>query len=1481
MHMKNLGCCTYNFCLGALLCFLLAPTLASAQGWVWAKDASAASFGSGIACATDTWGNVYTAGYFNGTPATFGSTTLTNAGSDDVFILKYDNSGNLIWAKSFGGAQSERPASIAADPSGNILITGYYKSDSISFDSITLHRSGYGQAFIVKLDSSGHTLWAKSVGGSQADNGTGITSDASGNVLVTGYFSSPTIVFDSVTLTNLSTDTSFNMFVVKYTSSGNFLWVRQGIGNDVLANGIAVDGLGNCYVAGAFADVSLVFGTDTLTNSGGYDFYIAKYDLSGNLLWAKSEGGTNDDVAMAVATDAANNVYVTGDFKSASMTLGTTTLTCGGGANIFVTKYNSDGTISWADGFGGGGFDVGGSIVYNPSGRIYVGGSFGSGSITLGSTTLTNGGTRNVLLAAFDTSGAVLLAKSVSGTGADAFDCLASGSAHNIYATGGFSSPAVNFSFTSLTNPGILDAFTAKFNDTAIVPAVITGAANVCIAGTLTLADSVSGGTWSSYHTAIATINTSTGVLTGVAHGIDTIAYTLGGHMAWAVVVVDSFPAPAPIAGPSTVCMFSSITLTETDTAGWWSSGGVITSTDSVTGVVSGLTAGTDTVWFTDSNACGINSVFSIVTVNPSPVVGMITGVTRLCQYLTMTISDTTVSGIWHASNSHATVSGTGLVTGLTGGLDTISYSKSNSICTTTVTDIVTVTPHPVAGTITGPNSMCVGVTSTYADSIAGPGGSWGTITPVVVSTPGTFLAHGLTGGTAIVAYTSSNFCGSATASKTITIIPLSNPGVINGTDSVCPGSTITLTDTTHGGVWSITNGNATDSAGIVDGLTPGLDTLYYATTNVCGTDSAQKIITIVPFPYIAPITGAPGLCNSATMTLADSTPGGVWTVTNTTVTNTGGVLTSHRLGVDTVVYTLTSLCGTVSATKAITVSAYPHVSLITGTSEVVCPGWSITFHDSVAGGVWSNVDSITSFVADSVVWGDYPGNDTIYYTLANTCATATASIPITVLALPVAGLLTGPDSVCKLGTMTLVPTAPGGVWSVADSNASVSDSGVVSGLSQGYDTVLYTVTNMCGAATAPMPVYVKPLPTVDPILVQDTVCPATVILLADSTPSGVWSATGPGATIVVSSFEGMISGRDTLFYTYTNECGTAIATKIITILPLPTPATVSGRDSVCRGDSIQLTASIAGGNWYSTNPAIAYAGFTTGEIHGINVGTDTIFYLISNSCGSTRTGFEMNVQTTYSPFLTGGSIVCIGGARDTLIGSPLGGVWSTSDTNITFTYFSYGVVANGRSEGPDSVYYSFVNSCGTVTAGLLLQVESKFKPSLNGISNICLGKLDTIFANPSGGIWQSNNPWDTVVILPGVGSFIKCDTPGRDSIFYSIGNYCGYSYDTISIYVFTKHECDSIDAVPVVQTASGEFYVFPNPGTGLFNVVMPDETTTDLVVLDMTGRQIYHVQQSGNREIQLDLKDLAAGNYILSAAQNGWVYRRKLVIER
>lgn len=344
---------------------------------------------AGYATVTDTPGNVYSTGEFAGTvdfDLGVGVSSATSVGSRDVYVTKSDASGNLIWVKTFGGTSDDIGLSIAVDSSSNVYVSGSFRSTADldpGANTLSFTSSGGQDAFVSKFDSSGGLLWVRQMGGSTDDRARSIVLDSVGNVFIAGYFQGTADFDPGVGTTNLTVVGSQDGYVWKLNSSGDLVWVRQ-LGGSSIDNmySIAIGSNGDLVISGSFmstVDFDPGAGTNNLTAVGAIDAFVLKLNSSGAFVWVSQLGGTGTEQGFAVAVDAAGNAYATGPFQGTvdvDPGVGTTNLTSAGAIDAFVWKLNSTGALVWAGQLGGTGSDSGAAIALDSSSNVYLAGYF-------------------------------------------------------------------------------------------------------------------------------------------------------------------------------------------------------------------------------------------------------------------------------------------------------------------------------------------------------------------------------------------------------------------------------------------------------------------------------------------------------------------------------------------------------------------------------------------------------------------------------------------------------------------------------------------------------------------------------------------------------------------------------------------------------------------------------------------------------------------------------------------------------------------------------------------------------------------------------------------------------------------------------------------------------------------------------------------------------------------------------------------------
>jgi len=327
----------------------------------WAKSAGGEGWDKGFGITTLSNDSTVVTGAFSST-ATFGrgepnQTVLTSTGYEDIFIARYNPNGTLAWAKSVGGSDlaSDEGLGITALPDNSTVVTGFYY---YSYDNWDI--------FIAKYDQDGTSLWFKRAGGSSYDWGNGITTLSDNSTVVTGYFDdSATFGPDEPNQTILISAGGNDVFIARYNPDGTLAWAKRagGTGWDE-GCGTTTLSANSTVATGKFAD-SATFGLGepnqtVLSSAGGHDIFVARYNPDGTLVWAKQAGGIygyyNKDVGEEITTLSDNSTVITGNFTNfATFGLGepNQTVLLGGGGDIFVARYNSNGTLSWAKSAGG------------------------------------------------------------------------------------------------------------------------------------------------------------------------------------------------------------------------------------------------------------------------------------------------------------------------------------------------------------------------------------------------------------------------------------------------------------------------------------------------------------------------------------------------------------------------------------------------------------------------------------------------------------------------------------------------------------------------------------------------------------------------------------------------------------------------------------------------------------------------------------------------------------------------------------------------------------------------------------------------------------------------------------------------------------------------------------------------------------------------------------------------------------------------
>jgi len=627
--------------------------------------------------------------------------------------------------------------------------------------------------------------------------------------------------------------------------------------------------------------------------------YSGPLTIDPTLMWGTYYGGPVWEQAFKMTTDHSGNIYQTGETTSTSniATTGAFQVTYGGGVSggyesgdAFLAKFSSSGTLLWATYYGGTQNDWGMDVATDTFGNVYMAGATisTSGIATPGAYQATNaGGTEygDCFLVKFNSSGTRQWATYFGGSGDESGNGVATDNAGNVYITGltssasGISTPGAYQ--TVYSGGGLFSAFLAKFNGAGAVQwatyfggssqdeawkVATDSSANVYICGQ---AASTSGiATTGAYQTAfagggsdafIAKFTTGGSILWSTYYGGSStdIAYGISVNDSGSLYLTGNALSTSGIATPGAYQTVNSSSLGDAFLAKFTTSGSIQWATY----------YGGNVVTYGHCVASDDSGYVYIVGETTSP-----TGIATTGAYDTVLNRGVTGFGAYDAYLAKFTSAGA---------LKWATY-------------------YGGTGNEEGWGLATVGAMSVYL--------SGSTMSTSFIATPGAYQVTEADGGA----------WGDAFLVK-FNNCTRPDSGTVTGPSSVCSGRSIALTDTVAGGTWSASNGHATITAGIIAGLTAGLDTIGYTVTNACGSAMATLVVTVNPIAVAGAISGKDTVCLDSVSTFSDTISGGDWSVSDTAIAVvSAGTIRGKMAGIDTIRYTVANACDTATAQKII-----------------------------------------------------------------------------------------------------------------------------------------------------------------------------------------------------------------------------------------------------------------------------------------------------------------------------------------------------------------------------------------------------------------------------------------------------------------------------------------------------------------------------------------------------------------------------------
>jgi hypothetical protein len=418
--MKSTHPCAVRVAFGITILCLASVTMAEEPYQVaWIAQIGTADGDGSYSVAVDASGNAYISGW------TYGNLGGTSAGGGDAFLTKFDASGKELWRQQIGTADNDGSRSVAVDGSGNTYISGWTSGD---FGG---PNAGDHDAFLAKYDTSGNELWSQQIGTASDDSSYSVAVDAAGSVYMTGRTDG------SLSGPNAGGE---DIFLTKFDTSGNVLWRQQiGTAGADRSYSVAVDGSGSVYISG------YTEGDLGGTNAGSYDAFLTKLDASGNVLWSQQIGTAHTDFSSSVAVDASGSSYISG---GTSGDLGGANA---GGADAFLTKFDTSGNELWSQQIGSASDDSSYSVALDAAGNAYISGT------TEGDLDGTSVGGRDAFLTKFDPLGNELWSQQIGSASDDISYSVAVDGSGNAYISGDTQGNLGG------TNAGYYDAFLMKF----------------------------------------------------------------------------------------------------------------------------------------------------------------------------------------------------------------------------------------------------------------------------------------------------------------------------------------------------------------------------------------------------------------------------------------------------------------------------------------------------------------------------------------------------------------------------------------------------------------------------------------------------------------------------------------------------------------------------------------------------------------------------------------------------------------------------------------------------------------------------------------------------------------------------------------------------------------------------------------------------------------------------------------------------------
>jgi Secretion system C-terminal sorting domain len=1154
-------------------------------------------------------GNVYVSGTFENTmnfntPSATGTNEVISAGGKDIFLAKFDDQGNFIWAKRCGGSDvtGEGGGKLAIAQS-SIYIVGSFETSmnfntpsSTSTNTLTTTSSTDQDAFVAKFDTTGNFVWARKIGGNGTQSGIGITAIDTSVYISGSTISNPTYFYLNAIGSNaitLNGNTGRATFLAKYNSSGLVQWAKLGVGFGVKwASSISVIDT-SVYICGIFED-SLLFNVpsvsinDKIYGAGGYDAFLAKYNTSGTFVWAKRAGSASIYTEQATAIVALDSsVYICGQFQD---TANFNTPSASGSNEIiestggvlsssdgFVAKYNNMGNVQWLKRMGGSSGDYCNDIAVTPTSIYAIGGFGGTANfntpISSGNDTLSTVALRESFITLFSTS--AFCTPSINITASATTICAGT---------------SVTFTATP-TNGGTTPTYQWKINS-----------ANV--------------GTNTSTFTSSTLVNSD--VVTCEMISNATCASPTNANSNNVVMIVNTIVIPNVniTASATTICANTSVTFTATPTNGG--------TTPSYQWKINGANVGANTSTFTSNTlvnadvvTCEIisnatcasptnttsNNVTMIVNATVIPSINITASATTICANTSVTFTAT-------PTNGGTTPTYQWKINGANVGANANTFTSNTLANSDVVTCEITSNASCASPTNATSNNVSMIVNAVVIPSIF----ITASATTICAGTSVIFSATPTNGGTTPTYQWKINGANVGTNASTFTSNTLANSHVVT-CEMISNATCASPTNATSNNVSMIVNATLIPSVNITASATTicaGTSVIFTATpTNGGTTPSYQWKINGANVGANASTFTSATLANSDVVTCVVTSNATCASPTNATSNNVSMIVNATVIPSVNITANATTICANTS---------------VTFTATATNGGTTPTYQWKINGGnVGTNASTFTSAtLANSDVV-------TCVVTSNATCASPTnatsnnVSMIVNATLIPSVNITASATTICA-GTSVIFTATPtnGGTtptyqWKINGANVGTNASTFTSNTLVNSDVVTCVVTSnaTCASPTnatsnnVSMIVNAVVIPSVNITASATTICANTSVTFTASptnggtTPSYQWKINGTNVGTNATTFtSSTLANADVVTCEMISNatCASPLnatsnnVTMIVNATVIPSVNVTASATTICANTSVTFTATPTNGG---TTPSYQW------KINGANVGAN------------------------------------------------------------------------------------------------------------------------------------------------------------------------------------------------------------------------------------------------------------------------------------